>query len=167
MNKLSTHTATKDSSASRQTKYKIPFLLSILLYSLAIVTLLCIVALTLAVLTHLSQFKALSTFFKSTFFASSLDWYVYIPLAFLYLALYSIVQMIRRQGHALILFLILSAALFIFLLFQQPVDKSNLSIVGGIGLLVAIHTPWFVSHKQPPQASKESKESHSKQDEKS
>ncbi len=116
---------------------KMPFFLSIVLYSVAIVCILCIVILTVVVASHLTQFKALSAFFQSNIFASEIDWYVYISLTFFSLSLFSIIQM-----------MILGISLIVFILFQQPIDKANLILGGSIVLMVLLHSKWFFKQQE-------------------
>ncbi len=127
---------------------KMPFLLSIVLYSVAIVCVLCILILTVIVASHLTQFKALSSFFQSNIFASEIDWYVYISLTFFSLSLFSIIQMIRKKRYGFILFLILGISLIVFILFQQPIDKANLILGGSIVLMVLLHSKWFFKQQE-------------------
>ncbi len=138
---------------------KIPFLLSIILYSIAIVCIFNILVLTLFITSHLTQFKALSSFFQSHVFTSKTDWYLYIPLVFSALSLFSVVQMIRQQKHGFILFIALGISLITFILFQSPIDKSNLTLASIIILTVILHGKWFFKKpttKQPTKAEEKS-----------
>ncbi len=137
------HPQQKEAPNILEQAQKMPFFLSVVLYSVAIVCVLSIVVLVVTVASHLTQFKALSSFFQSNMFASRIDWYVYISLTFFSLSLFSVIQMIRKKKHGFILFLVLGFSLIGFILFQQPIDKANLILGGSIVLMVLLHSKWF------------------------
>lgn len=120
-----------------------PILLSVVLYSIASISVICILALSIAVSSHLTQFKALYTFFNSATFASQIEWYIYVPILFFALSLYSSIQLMRRQKHALYLFAALSLSLSIFIITQKPIDYTNLGLSIALSLIVLLHAPWL------------------------
>lgn len=121
---------------------RIPFLLGVTLYGLLILLIIMLFGLIL-VLVNLSQFNFLHENYslQSSEYASLT--LVYLPLLFILLSIYSVIQMIRRKWHARYLFIFLSILLMAFLLWQNSLDGLNLLFVILINIILIIHPSWF------------------------
>lgn len=116
-------------------KKKLPFLLSIILYSLLVLsTLFFIVFISLAL--HQDQFKLLLDIYSSRSLELSLLSQLYSPFLFIVVYIISIVMMILAKKQAYYLFYILNLFLLLVLLINPPIHFLNIGLIVLINLII-------------------------------
>lgn len=116
-------------------KTKLPFLLSIILYSLLVLsTLIFIVFISLAL--HQDQFKFLLEAYSTRNFELSLLSQLYTPFIFIVFYMISIVMMILAKNYAYYIFYILNLFLLLVLLINPPIHFLNISLIVLINLII-------------------------------
>ena len=109
-------------------KTKLPFLLSILLYSLLVLsTVIFIVFISLAL--HQDQFEYLLKAFSSRSFELSLLSQLYTPLLFIVIYIASLVMMILAKTYAYYIFYSLNIFLLLVLLVNPPIHFLNMGLI--------------------------------------
>lgn len=116
-------------------KAKLPFLLSILLYSLLVLsTLIFIVFMVLAF--HQDQFKYLIEAYSSRSFELSLLSQLYTPFLFIVVYIASIIMMILTKTYAYYIFYILNLFLLFVLFINPPIHVLNIGLIILVSFIV-------------------------------
>ena len=116
-------------------KTKLPFLLSIILYSLLVLsTLIFIVFISLAL--HQDQFKFLIELYSSRRFELSLLSQLYTPFLFIVGYIISIVMMILDKKMAYYIFYVLNLFLLVVLVLNPPIHFPNMGLIVLVNLVV-------------------------------
>ena len=123
-------------------KTKTPFLLGVTLYGLLILLVVLLLGIIM-VLLNVQQFNFLNenySLHSSEYGSITL---VYLPLLFILLSIYSVIQILRRKHHALYVFMVLSILLLVLLLFQNPIDGLNIIFILLVNFILLLYGSWF------------------------
>lgn len=121
---------------------KTPFLLGVTLYGLMVLLVLMLLGLVL-VLINVNQFSFLHENYSlqsSNYGSITL---VYLPLLFIVISIYTVIQLLRKRNHARYIFIFLSAILIGFLIWQKPIDTLNILFIILINVIILMHPSWF------------------------
>ncbi len=116
-------------------KNKLPFLLSILLYSLLLLALLILVVFALLSINQY-QFAYLLDAYSSRSFEFSLLTQLYTPFLFIIIYIVSIILMILTKKIGYYLFYLLNLFLVVVLILHPPIHFLNISVIILINLII-------------------------------
>ena len=119
---------------------KLPFLLSILLYSLLVLSSLIFVVLMFLAL-HQDQFKFLIEAYSTRSFELGLLSQLYAPLLFIVVYIITVVMMILVKKYAYYVFYALNIFLILALLINPPIHFLNIGLIISINFIII----WQVS----------------------
>jgi len=119
-----------------------PFLLNITLYSLLVF----LTILFTANIFFISDFIELDTLYA--FFYHDLAQFpfkslVYFSLLTIIIAIYSVIQILRKKKHGLYLFYFASIIVLLYLLLSKPIDKLNIFIIIALDYILFMFRSWF------------------------
>jgi len=123
-------------------KKKIPFLLGVTLYGLLVLLVVLLLGIIM-VLLNVQQFNFLNESYSLQSSEYGSITLVYLPLLFILLSIYSVIQILRRKHHALYIFMVLSILLLVLLLFQNPIDGLNIIFILLVNFILLLYGSWF------------------------
>lgn len=116
-------------------KTKLPYILSILLFSLLVLSSLIFVIFILLAL-HQDQFIYLHETYSSYTFELSLLSQLYAPFVFIMVYIFSIIMMLLHKKFAYYLFFLLNFFLLIILSINPPIHFLNMSLIILVNLII-------------------------------
>jgi len=123
-------------------KYSRSVLFSSVIYSVLVVLILLLFALGF-IFFSIDAMKELHAFFFGVSAKAFEGTALYLALALILIAIYALIQMLRRKRHGLYLFFVLSVLVVFFILQTQPVDLINIIMISVVNFVFYINRGWF------------------------
>ncbi len=133
-----------------------PYLLNITLYSLLVVLSLLLIANSYLVY-NIDKIETLYAFFHIDSYQIRSTGAVYISLSLILIAIYSVIQMLRRKIHGIYLFFFISLIVTVYLIQNEPFELVNIFILIIINYVLFMYRSWFKYIKNPETHTSEDK----------
>ena len=119
-----------------------PFLLGITLYSVLILQMVLLSAITVLVFLK-SEMEELQSFIHTDISNMQSHSFLYFITFLLIVSIYSVIQMLRRKKHGIYVFSIFSVIISIIILLGKPIEFLNIFMLGIMNYIFYMYHSWF------------------------